>query len=353
MTHNRDSEVCIDQAIAGIVALGHDIVTCGESFVESFVTAMDISSALALECNVENDSQREFLWTPCLPKFSESCAFAGIRPARTIALILAMAGCWTLVALPNATPSEYLVLKKFSISARQSTLHNLVASLTTSDDLWVTSLPKKHMRIWDQKKKTEIHGPPWPNGPVWLGAFFCPPWRPQCSGASVGAMDSKEDITTEPNSEPKMFWCPREVSSTSTWRGKKLEILGCFCGGKKVGWSTNFQDLKTKELMICFLVEQLVGRAGETNCQPVSKSEWWISWLPLLLKHKSPTIKTLIADLDGKIRIERKELWITIHSRKSSAMLIIAVCLDCLCLPASAVQSLRSTSATAYIDYIN
>ena len=47
MTHNRDSEVCIDQAIAGIVALGHDIVTCGESFVESSVTAMDISSALA------------------------------------------------------------------------------------------------------------------------------------------------------------------------------------------------------------------------------------------------------------------------------------------------------------------
>lgn len=59
--HDRDSEVCIDQAIAGIVALGHDIVTCGESSVESFVTAMDISSALALECNVENDSQREFL----------------------------------------------------------------------------------------------------------------------------------------------------------------------------------------------------------------------------------------------------------------------------------------------------
>lgn len=58
----------------------------------------------------------------------------------------------------------------------------------------------------------------------------------------------------------------------------------------------------------------------------------------------------LIADLDGKIRIERKELWITIHSRKSSAMLIIAVCLDCLCLPASGVQSLRSTSATAYIN---
>ena len=179
MTHNRDSEVCIDQAIAGIVALGHDIVTCGESSVESFVTAMDnISSALALECNVENDSQREFLWTPCLPKFSESCAFAGIRPARTIALILATAGCWTLHfqtrRLHSFTSPEYLVLKNFSISARQSP-HNLVASLTTSG-LWrslsyfTSKKTHKHdMCIWDQKKKQksiEIHGPPmtpqWP-----------------------------------------------------------------------------------------------------------------------------------------------------------------------------------------------
>ena len=44
--------------------------------------------------------------------------------------------------------------------------------------------------------------------------------------------------------------------------------------------------------------------------------------------------KVLPPDLDGKIRRERKELWITVHSRKSSAMLIVAVCLDCLCLPA-------------------
>lgn len=69
----------------------------------------------------------------------------------------------------------------------------------------------------------------------------------------------------------------------------------------------------------------------------------------------------LIADLDGKIRIERKELWITIHSRKSSAMLIVAVCLDCLCLPATrnqhsircAKSQIQQCHTTAYIDYIN
>ena len=41
----------------------------------------------------------------------------------------------------------------------------------------------------------------------------CPPWMPQCTGSSVGAMDSKEENTDAPNSEAYTPYCavPRVV----------------------------------------------------------------------------------------------------------------------------------------------